>query len=55
MVYMTARVNLLAVAKVNSQQAVVTDAKMMYRFSPEIMYSYGRFAVIGQYYLNTIE
>ena len=42
------------VAKVNSQQAVVTDAKMMYRFSPEIMYSYGRFAVIGQYYLNTI-
>ena len=37
------------VAKVNSQQAVVTDAKMMYRFSPEIMYSYGRFAVIGQY------
>jgi phosphate-selective porin OprO/OprP len=42
------------VAKVNSQQAVVTDAKTMYKFSPEIMYSYGRFAVIGQYFYNTI-
>ena len=42
------------VAKVNAQQAVVTDAKTMYKFSPEIMYSNGRFAVIGQYFLNTI-
>jgi len=42
------------VAKVNSQQAVVTDAKTMYRFSPEVMYCHGRFAVIGQYFLNTI-
>ena len=42
------------VAKVNSQQAVVTDAKAMYRFSPEVMYSNGRFAVIGQYYYNNI-
>jgi phosphate-selective porin OprO/OprP len=42
------------VAKVKSQQVVVTDAKTMYNFSPEIMYSYGRFAVIGQYFLNTI-
>ena len=42
------------VAKVNSQQAVVTDAKAMYKFSPEVMYSSGRFAVIGQYYWNRI-
>ena len=42
------------VAKVNAQQAVVTDAKTMFKFSPEIMYSYGRFAVIGQYFHNTI-
>lgn len=42
------------VAKVNSQQAVVTNAKTMYKFSPEVMYSYGRFAVIGQYFLNNI-
>ena len=42
------------VAKVNSQQAVVTDAKTMYKFSPEVMYSRGRFAVIGQYFLNSI-
>jgi phosphate-selective porin OprO/OprP len=42
------------VAMVNSQQAVVTDAKTMYKFSPEVMYSRGRFAVIGQYFLNSI-
>lgn len=42
------------VAKVNSQQAVVTDAKAMYKFSPEVMYSNGRFAVIGQYFYNNI-
>lgn len=42
------------VAKVYSQKAEVTDAKAMYRFSPEVMYSYGRFAVIGQYYWNRI-
>jgi phosphate-selective porin OprO/OprP len=42
------------VAKVNSQQAVVTDAKVMYKFSPEILYSFGRFAVIGQYFYNRI-
>ena len=44
----------MRVAKVNSQQAVVTDAKVMYKFSPEIMGSYGRFAVIGQYFYNRI-
>ena len=42
------------VAKVNSQQAVVTDAKVMYKFSPEILWSFGRFAVIGQYFYNSI-
>ena len=42
------------VAKVNSQQAVVTDAKIMYKLSPEILYSFGRFAVIGQYFYNRI-
>ena len=42
------------VAKVNSQQAVVTDAKVMYKFSPEILYSFGHFAVTGQYFYNYI-
>ena len=42
------------VAKVNSQKAVITDAKTMYKFSPEVMYSQGRFAVIGQYFWNQI-
>lgn len=40
------------VAKVNSQQEVVTDAKAMYKFSPEILCSYGRFAIVGQYFYN---
>ena len=42
------------VAKVTSQLAEITDAKAMYKFTPEVMYSYGRFAVIGQYFLNSI-
>ena len=42
------------VAKVNSQEAVVTDAKVMYKFTPEILFSKGRFAVEGQYFLNHI-
>ena len=42
------------VAKVNAQQVVVTDAKLMYKFSPEIMYSFGRFSVVGQYFYNRI-
>lgn len=42
----------MRVAKVNSQQVVVTDAKTMLKFSPEVMASYGRFAVIGQYFYN---
>lgn len=44
----------MRVAKVNSQQVVVTDAKTMLKFSPEVMASYGRFAVIGQYFYNRI-
>lgn len=44
----------MRVAKVNAQQAVVTDAKLMYKFSPELFYSKGRFAVIGQYFWNRI-
>lgn len=44
----------MRVAKVNAQQAVVTDAKTMYKFSPEVMYSQGRFAVVGQYFWNRI-
>lgn len=42
------------VAKVNAQSVVVADAKTMYKFSPEVMYSRGRFAVIGQYFVNSI-
>ena len=44
----------MRVAKVNSQQAVVDGAKVMYKFSPEVMFSYGRIAVIGQCFLNSI-
>lgn len=44
----------MRVAKINAQEAIVTDAKTMYKFTPEIMYANSRFAVIGQYYLNTI-
>ena len=44
----------MRVAKVNSQQAVVTDAKLMYKFSPEVLYSNGRFSVVGQYFWNRI-
>ena len=42
------------VAKVKAQQAVITDAKTMYKFSPEILFSKGRFAAVGQYFLNKI-
>jgi phosphate-selective porin OprO/OprP len=44
----------IRVAKVNSQEAVVTDAKVMYKFSPEILCSFGRFSVVGQYFYNHI-
>lgn len=44
----------MRVAKVNAQQAVVTDAKVMYKFSPEVLYSHGRFSVVGQYFWNRI-
>jgi phosphate-selective porin OprO/OprP len=44
----------MRVAKVNAQEALITDAKTMYKFTPEIMCSYGRLAVIGQYFLNTV-
>ena len=44
----------MRVAKVNAQQAVVTHAKFMYKFSPEVLYSFGRFAIIGQYFYNRI-
>ena len=42
------------VAKVKAQQAVVTDAKTMWKFSPEILYSKGRFSAVGQYFLNKV-
>ena len=42
------------VAKVNAQEALITDAKTIYKFSPEAMYSQGRFAVVGQYFWNQI-
>ena len=44
----------MRVAKVNAQEAVVTDAKLMYKFSPEVLYSRGRFAIVGQYFWNRI-
>ena len=42
------------VSKVKAQQAVVTEAKAMYMFSPEILFSKGRFAAVGQYFLNKV-
>jgi len=42
------------VAKVTAQEAVITNAKTMYKFSPEILFSKGRFAVVGQYFFNKI-
>ena len=44
----------MRVAKVNAQEAVVTDAKVMYKFTPEVLYSSGRFAVAAQYFWNRI-
>ena len=45
----------MRVAKVYAQQAMVTDAKVMYKFSPEILYSTGRFSVVGQFFWNRIQ
>ena len=42
------------VAKVTAQRALVEDAKVMYKFTPEILYSTGKFAFEGQYFYNTI-
>ena len=42
------------VAKIKAQQAVVDQAKTMYKFSPEVLFSKGRFAAVGQYFLNKI-
>lgn len=42
------------VAKVKAQQAEVTEAKAMYKFSPEVLFSKGRFAAVGQYFFNKI-
>lgn len=44
----------MRVAKVDAQQALVTNAKLMYKFSPEVLYSFGRFSIIGQYFWNRI-
>ena len=44
----------MRVAKVTAQEAVVTDAKVMYKFTPEVLYSSGRFAVAAQYFWNRI-
>ena len=42
------------VAKVNAQEAVVTDARIMYKFTPELLYSQGRFAVASQFFMNRV-
>ena len=44
----------MRVAKVNAQEAIVNDAKLMYKFSPEVLYSYDRFSIVGQYFWNRI-
>lgn len=44
----------MRVAKVTAQEAVITDAKVMYKFTPEVLYSSGRFAVAAQYFWNRI-
>ena len=43
------------IANVTAQQAVVTEAKTMYKFTPEILFSKGRFGIEGQYFLNNIQ
>lgn len=45
----------MRVAKVTAQEAVITDAKVMYKFTPEVLYSSGRFAVAAQYFWNRID
>ena len=42
------------VAKIKAQQAQITEAKTMYKFSPEILFSKGRFSAVGQYFLNNV-
>jgi phosphate-selective porin OprO/OprP len=42
------------VAKIKAQQAQITDAKTMFKFTPEILFSKGRFAMAGQYFWNRI-
>ena len=44
----------MRVAKGYSQQVVVNDAKHMIKFSPEVLYSFGRFSIAGQYFYNRI-
>ena len=42
------------VCNVKAQRALVDNAKMMYKFTPEVLFSKGRLAVEGQYFYNTI-
>ena len=42
------------VAKIKAQQAMIDEAKTMYKFSPEVLFSKGRFAAVGQYFLNKV-
>ncbi|WP_329904140.1 OprO/OprP family phosphate-selective porin [Porphyromonas pogonae] len=43
------------IAKVTAQQALITDAKMLYKFTPEICAAYGRVGLETQYYYLNVK
>ncbi|MDO4702892.1 OprO/OprP family phosphate-selective porin [Tannerella sp.] len=42
------------IARVKAQQADITDARMLYKFTPEVMASIGPLAIEAQYYFATV-
>lgn len=42
------------IARVAAQQADITDAKMLYKFTPEVTAAIGRLAIESQYYFVTV-
>lgn len=42
------------IARVKAQQANVTDAKMLYKFTPEVTAAIGRLALEAQYYFTSV-
>jgi phosphate-selective porin O and P len=42
------------IARVTAQQADITEAKMLYKFTPEITAAIGRLAIESQYFFVTV-